>query len=83
MSLYEIKVIKEIDLDISQYDYFVNNLLEDHDFLSKYSKISHFDNSIANCLKVKCEDNSSKPIIYIVLEGTQYAKYSFTNYEFE
>jgi len=79
LPLYEIEVVKEIKLDLTTYDHFLNNLLEDYDFFNEVSELSYIYGNVAKCIKIDCEDNDLKPSIYVVLEGTSYAKYVFSN----
>ena len=76
LSYYKIIIIGEVSLDASDYYIFSNNLLNEYTFLSKYNKSSYFDENKALCLKINCEDNTSKYPILVVLEGNCYEKYS-------
>lgn len=79
LPLYEIEVVQEIKLDLTTYDHFSKNLLEDFNFLNEVSELSYICGNVAKCIKIDCEDNDLKPSIYVVLEGTSYAKYVFSN----
>ncbi|MFH5881783.1 hypothetical protein [Liberiplasma polymorphum] len=83
LPLFEIDVVKEISLDVSLYVLFSNNLLDDYEFFIEFSNLSYFDKTIARCIKISCEDNPNKPAIYVVLEGTHYAKYSFSYFSID
>ncbi len=83
LPLFEINVVKEIFLDTSLYVLFSNNLLDDYNFFIEFSNLSYFDKSIARCIKISCEDNTYKPAIYVVLEGTTCAKYTFSYFSIE
>jgi hypothetical protein len=80
LPLYRIEIITEISLDISIYTLFAEHMLDDYDFLFQFANESYFYKRIAKCVKITCEDNTTKPAIYVVLEGTSYAKYSFSNH---